>query len=45
VPLDQRVAQHAGLILVEREQAAAVDVRVELDLTVSLGHHQVGEAH
>jgi hypothetical protein len=45
VPQDQRVAQHAGLILVEREQAAAVDVRVELDLTVSLGHHQVGEAH
>lgn len=43
-PLGQGVAQGASFVLVEGELAAAVDMRVELDLAVALGYHEVGEA-
>lgn len=43
-PPRQRVPKGLGLILSQRQHARAGDVRVELNLSVALGHHHVREA-
>ena len=44
-PLGQRVAEHPGTALIDRDLAGTGGVRVQLDLPAALAQHQVDEAH